>query len=415
MVSCGAHEGDNSMTGTWIEVDLDAVVRNYQEIIKHIHAKSRCMAVIKADAYGLGAVEVAHALARVGCEAFAVTRVEEGLILREHGIEGIILVLGPTTREEWPKAIAARLQLTISDLSSISELNEICADMAAESPTQVQVHLKVETGMGRTGFQFSELEELALLLKKAPHLQAAGIYTHFARAARRDRAYTLKQYERFTSFTVRLHELGIHPTWKHVCNSAAFLDYPEWHHDFVRIGTLLIGHYPGQGFGEKIKLSDPWVAKSRIVHLRKVPKGTYVGYHSIYRTKAETQLAVIPVGYADGFGLEPHFTPQGWLDLVKIIIKNFAAMFGIFFGQELVELKGKTVRVAGKIGMQLTVLDVGMINCVLGDEVRIPLRRTVANPRIPRKYRQSEQILSDWVKEEGILLNHTEYSSKGEG
>ncbi|HUX46533.1 MAG TPA: alanine racemase, partial [Desulfosporosinus sp.] len=105
------------MAETWIEVDLDAVVGNYQEIIKHLSAGSRCMAVVKADAYGLGAVEVAHALVRAGCEAFAVTRVEEGLILREHGIEGLILVLGPTTQEEWPKAIAAQLQLTLSELS----------------------------------------------------------------------------------------------------------------------------------------------------------------------------------------------------------------------------------------------------------------------------------------------------------
>jgi len=391
------------MAGTWIEVDLDAVVENYQEIVKQLRSESRCMAVVKADAYGLGAVEVARALERTGCEAFAVTRVEEGLILREHGIKGLILVLGPTTQEEWPKAIAARLQLTLSELSSIVELNETCSELEAEYPTLVQVHLKLETGMGRTGFRVSELEALALALEKAPHLEVAGVYTHFARAARRDKGYTLGQYERFTFFTARLAELGIHPTWKHVCNSAAFLDYPEWHHDFVRIGTLLIGHYPGQGFSGKLTLSDPWSAKSRIVHLRKVPKGTYVGYQSIYRTKAETQLAVIPVGYADGFGIAPHFTPQGWVDFIKIVIKNFAALFGIFLGVERVELKEKTVRVAGKIGMQLTVLDVGMQDCALGDEVAIPLRRTLANPRIPRKYRQNGQIFSERVMEEGIL------------
>jgi len=368
------------------------------------------MAVVKADAYGLGAVEVARALARVGCEAFAVTRVEEGLILREHGIEGLILVLGPTTREEWSQAIAARLQLTLSELSSIVELNETCSDLESERPTLAQVQLKLETGMGRTGFRFSEMEALALVLEKAPHLQVTGVYTHFARAALKDKGYTLGQYERFTACTARLEELGIHPTWKHVCNSAAFLDYPEWHHDFVRIGTLLIGHYPGQGFSGKLTLNDPWLAKSRIVHLRKVPKGTYVGYQGIYCTKAETQLAVIPVGYADGFGIAPHFTPLGWGDFLKIVIKNFVALFGIFLGLEQVELRGKAVPIAGKIGMQLTVIDVGMQGCSLGDEVGIPLRRTLANPRIPRKYRQDGQILSERVMEEGILPSHKEYS-----
>lgn len=396
------------MAGTWIEVDLDAVVRNYQEVVEHLRSGARCMAVVKADAYGLGAIEVARALERAGCEAFAVTRVEEGLILREHGIRGVILVLGPTTKEEWPSAIAAQLQLTLSELSWIAELDETFSELGCQYP--VQVHLKLETGMARTGFRFSELERLATALAKASHIHVAGVYTHFARAAQRDQRYTLGQYERFSASADRLEELGICLPWKHVCNSAAFLDYPQWHHDFVRIGTLLIGHYPGQGFKGKLTLSDPWVAKSRIVHLRKVPKGTDVGYQSIYRTKAETQLAVIPVGYADGFGLEPHFTPRGGIDFVKIVIKNLAALFGIFLGQERVELKGRTVRVAGKIGMQLTVIDVGMQDCALGDEAVIPLRRTVTNPRISRKYRQGGQILSERVLEEGISLVSTEYS-----
>ncbi|TGE33961.1 alanine racemase [Desulfosporosinus sp. Sb-LF] len=396
------------MADTWIEVDLDAVVGNYREIVKHLRPKARCMAVVKADAYGLGAVEVAQALERDGCEAFAVTRVDEGLILREHGIKGLILVLGPTTREEWAKAITAQLHLTIAELSWISELNEVCSEL--DPHESVQVHLKLETGMGRTGFQFTELEAIALALAKAPYIHVAGAYTHFARAAQRDRQYTLGQYNRFRAFMARLGELEIRPTWQHVCNSAAFLDYPEWHHDFVRIGTLLIGHYPAQGFTGAMPLKDPWVAKSRIVHLRKVPKGTDVGYQSIYRTKAETQLAVIPVGYADGFGVAPNFIPQGWLDFLKIVIKNLAALFGIFLGQERILLKNRTVRVAGKIGMQLTVIDVGLQNCTLGDEVEIPLRRTVANPRIRRTYRQKEQISSERVMEEGVLPVYTEYS-----
>ena len=397
------------MAGTWIEVDLDAVVGNYREVIKHLHPKAKCMAVVKADAYGLGAVVVARALEQAGCEAFAVTKVEEGLILREHGIGGLILVLGPTSQEEWPKALAAKLELTISDLSSIPELDAVCKQLDQD----VSVHLKLETGMGRTGFRFPELESLQVALAKVSRIKVSGVYTHFARAAQKDRNYTLSQYERFKGSTARLEELGIHPTWKHVCNSAAFLDYPEWHHDFVRIGTLLIGHYPGPGFSGKLTLKDPWVAKSKIVHLRKVPKGTDVGYQSIYRTKAETQLAVIPVGYADGFGVAPHFTPQGWIDFLKIVIKNLLALFGIFLGQERVELKGRAVRVAGKIGMQLTVIDVGMQDCALGDEVGIPLRRTVTNPRIPRKYRQDGEMLSVRVLEEGVLTTPTEYAHEG--
>ncbi|AET70920.1 alanine racemase [Desulfosporosinus orientis DSM 765] len=394
------------MAGTWIEVDLDAVAGNYREIVRHLRPQARCMAVVKADAYGLGAVQVALALERTGCEAFAVTKVEEGLILREHGIKGAILVLGPSTAEEWPKAMEAQLHLTLSELSAITEINEVCLDLEQE----VSVHIKLETGMGRTGFRFSELEALAHNLAAARQLKVMGVYTHFARAAQKDKSYTSEQYELFKSYTAKLEELGIHPLWKHVCNSAAFLDYPEWHHDFVRIGTLLIGHYPGPGFSGKLTLADPWIAKSKIVHLRKVPKGTYVGYQSIYCTKEETQLAVIPVGYADGLGIAPHFVPQGWVDFLKIIIKNFAALFGIFLSQERVELRGRTVRVAGKIGMQLTVIDVGLQECTLGDEVKIPLRRTLANPRIHRKYKQDGRIFAERIMEEGVSAIYPEYS-----
>lgn len=402
------------MAGAWIEVDLDAVVENYHEVTKHLRPEARCMAVVKADAYGLGSIEVARALEGAGCEAFAVTRVEEGLILREHGIKGLILVLGPTLKEEWPRAIDAQLQLTLSEILWIKELDEFCSNMKQKPQQKVQVHIKVETGMGRTGFRHSELGELVTTLTNASHLEVVGIYTHFARAAQRDQSYTLKQYERFVESTAYLEERGICPTWKHVCNSAAFLDHPEWHHDFVRIGTLLIGHYPGQGFSKKLSLKDPWTAKCQIVHLRKVPKGTDVGYQSIYQTREETQLAVIPVGYADGFGVAPHFVPQGWFDFMKIVFKNFMALFGVFFGQERVELKGRTVCVAGKIGMQLTVLDVGRQDCALGDEVVIPLRRTVASPRVVRKYRKDGQILSNRVIKEGILPIYQEYPTSVE-
>lgn len=394
------------MDGIWIDVDLDAVMANFTEVMNHLRPGARCMAVVKADGYGLGAIEVARALQAAGCEAFAVTKVSEGLILRQHGINGIILVLGPTGQQEWTEAIQAGLHITLAEIASVSGLEEICRQLGC----QVNVHLKLETGMGRTGLVPGNLARLAHCLNEAPHIQVVGAYTHFARAAQRDRNYTRTQYEQFQTGVAELTKYGITPSWLHVCNSAAFLDYPEWHHDFVRIGTLLIGHYPASDFAGKLKLKDPWVAKSRISYVRRVPKGTYVGYQSIYRTKADTQLAVIPVGYADGFGVEPHLIPQGWVDFLKIILKNFLALFGVYLGQERVIHNGRTVRVAGKIGMQLTVLDVGLSECAPGGEVIIPLRRTIANPRILRVYWKDGRIFCKRFLEEGISYFHTEIS-----
>lgn len=379
------------MARCWIDINLDAVLANYRAVKGLLQGASRCMAVVKADGYGLGAGEMALALEREGCTAFAVTTVAEGLVLRRYGVKGTILVLGPTFEDEWEEAVKADLQLTLTAAQPLQGLQKLCSGL----DLQARVHIELETGMGRTGFSFDQLAQLADLLPECPNVVPEGIYTHFARAAQRDRAYTQRQFEAFKAGVAFLKERGIQPRYKHVCNSAAFLDYPEWHLDYVRVGTLLIGHYPGKGFAAKLKLTDPWSAKATVVHVQNVPKGTFVGYQSVYRTKRPTRLAVISVGYADGFGVEPHFVPQGWIDLGKIVVKNIAALFGKTLGREKITLRGRTVRVAGKIGMQLTVLDAGLGECRLGDEVEIPLRRTQANPCLCRRYWQSGELVGE--------------------
>jgi alanine racemase len=386
------------MSEAWVDIDLDAVVNNYQEVVKRLSSGAKVIAVVKADAYGLGAVEVARALIGQGCEALAVTTVDEGLILRKHGIQALILVMGPVAASQMEEAIQAGLQLTLSDLVMLKD----CAAAAARLQREVQVHLKLETGMGRTGLFEKDLGALAQALKEAEYVRAVGVYTHLARAAQRDKNYTHQQHVIFRRGVEKLEELGISGLWQHICNSAGFLDYPEWHHDFVRIGTLLTGHFPSPSFSGRLKLQDPWVAKARIMQLRTVPKGTFVGYQSIYKTKAETQLAVIPVGYADGFGVQPHFVPQGFWDFIKIVIKNFLALLGVYLGQETVSFKGQKIAVAGKIGMQLTVLDMGVVPCQVGDEVILPLRRTLANPRLRRQYWREKRLIAERVVEEGI-------------
>lgn len=393
------------MADLWIEVDLDAVKHNYRQVVSLLATGSQVMAVVKGDGYGLGAVEVSKALQEEGCQAFAVTTVAEALTLREHGIEETILVLGPSGSQEWTEAIKERIQLTVSQLDGIPILEK----MAAETDTQIKIQLKVETGMGRTGFNETIIDDLVKALHKSPHVVVEGVYTHFARAAQRDHTYTRTQHDKYQSFIHRLEDLGIDIPQKHVCNSASFLDYPQYHYDMVRIGTLLGGHFPAISFRDKLKLRDPWSAKARIVHIQQVAKGTSVGYQSIYKSKTDTTLAVITVGYTDGFGVEPRFIPQGIIDLGKIIVKNIAALWRIQLGQEKIILKGKSIKIAGKIGMQLTVLDVGGIECSWGDEVEIPLRRTSANPRILRFYKINQEIFRIRIIKEGFLSVNTEY------
>lgn len=370
------------MSDLWIEVDLDAIKYNYRQITSGLSEGCRLMAVVKADAYGLGAVEIARSLQEEGCTAFAVTTISEALLLRAQQISGQILVLGPSSPEDWPVAVKENIELTMSQLDWIPVLDKL----AAACGVKAKVQLKIETGMGRTGFTGEQLQELAALLAAASQLEVTGAYTHFARGAQQDREYTRTQHDRFIEALDMLATSGIHIPQKHVCNSAAFLDHPEYHYDLVRVGTLIIGHYPSPAFAGRLQLKDPWLAKARVVYVQKVPKGTFVGYQSRYKTKSDTTLAVIPIGYADGFGVEPKLVPQNIVDLMKIIIKNTAALFGIQLGKETLQLKGKSVSVAGKIGMQLTVLDTGQISCQPGDEIVVPLRRTQANPRITRMY-----------------------------
>lgn len=394
------------MSDHWIEIDLDAVKHNYRQVVSILTPKSQVMAVVKADGYGLGAVEVAKALQEEGCKDFAVTTIAEALTLRAHGITDTILVLGPTGSQDWPDAIAAGIQLTVSQLAWIPILEE----MAAQARTCVEIQLKLETGMGRTGFIESMANDLAIALSNAPHVVVRGGYTHFANAAQRDHAYTKIQNDKYLSFINRLEDVGVSIPIKHVSNSAAFLDHPQYHYDRVRIGTLLGGHFPSIEFRGKLDIKDPWKAKARVVHVQQVAKGTPVGYQGIYRTKTDTTLAVIAVGYADGFGVEPRLIPQGIIDLAKIITKNIAALWGIQLGQEQILFKDKRVKIAGKIGMQLTVLDVGGIECNYGDEVEVPIRRTLANTRTARIYKINNEYFTIRTIKEGFLSLNTEYS-----
>ncbi|MGI5902138.1 MAG: alanine racemase [Desulfitobacteriia bacterium] len=395
------------MADLWIEIDLDAVKHNYRQVVSNLEPSCKVMAVVKADAYGLGAIEVARALEEEGCSTFAVTNISEAVVLRQGGIEGKILVLGPSSVEEWPLAVQQGLELTIAQLNLIPLLDEI----AAQQGLRAGIHLKIETGFGRAGFTREMLPSLAEEIKKVSHLEVLGAYTHLARGAQREHEYSRLQHQKFISSLEKLAELGVTVPSKHICNSAGFLDFPEYHYDFVRIGTLLGGHFPSPAFEGRLDLQDPWKVLAKIVHLQKVPKGTYVGYQSLYKTKQETTLAVIPIGYADGFGLEPKLIPQGVIDLGKIIIKNIASLFGWQLGREKVTWRGKPVRIAGKIGMQLTVIDVGDLPCQLGDQITLPLRRTCASARITRIYKKNGEFYRKRIIKEGFSPLHREYFS----
>ncbi|MCL1791872.1 MAG: alanine racemase [Peptococcaceae bacterium] len=379
----------------WIEIDLAAVRANFAQVAAYKKPEVRCMAVVKANGYGLGAEALSKTLARAGCDAFGVTTVAQGAALRRAGIRGLILVLGPSQQEEWQEAIEEDLTLSISEVGMLRDLNEYCTEFCRRSP--LDIHLEIETGLGRTGLFPEDLKAVLPLLRGLRSLKVTGIYTHFAQAEnKKGEKYTRQQFRQFSEAVAFLEENGIHPGLRHVCNSPALLAFPEFQLDMVRIGTLLIGQSPAPHLGGKLKLVDPWTAKARILQVKVVPAGKHIGYDGLYKTRANTQLAMIGLGYADGFSLEPRLVPKGLLDLIKIVVKNIILLCNLpwYAGSDNIFLGGHRVRVAGKVGMELTMLDVGQMPCDVGQEVIVPMRRASAGPRMQRIYIDEQAVIS---------------------
>ncbi len=250
------------------------------------------MAVVKAVLWP-GCVEVGKTLQEEGCKLFAVTTVAEALILREQGITGEILVLGPSAKEDWEAAILQDIQLSVAQGEWVPALDHF----AQEAGREAFIHLKLETGMGRTGFTGDKLRDLSEALKNASSITVMGAFTHLARGAQRDRRYTENQHVRFITAII---------SWKNWCTYSAET-YCNSAQPWISRNIIMIckmelfwRHFPSPAFEGMLDLKDPWTAKAKITHLQKVPKGTNVGYQSLYKSKTTTNLAVVPVGYADG-------------------------------------------------------------------------------------------------------------------
>lgn len=373
----------------WIEIDLDAIVHNFQEVRRLIAPVVNILAVVKSDAYGHGAVDVARALEEAGADMLAVTTIDEGIELRINGITLPILIFSPLL--PFQAAIVLEYQLTpsIDNTEALEALNYIAKD----NKTRAGFHLKVETGMGRTGLFPKDILTFIKTMKDSSHVVMHGVYTHLATAMQEKKDYAREQY---TQFTRVLHELkaeGLDVGIAHIANTAAVLDLPEMHLDMVRVGTLLYGQYPSSEVTQKLVLKDPWKVKALIVSLKKFSAGATIGYGRDYTVKKPMDIATIPVGYADGFGVFPHTRPVKMNDFVKSTAKGIAHMAGLV-PVNTVKVAGKKVPVVGRMGMQLSMIDVTGQNVKLGDEVTVGMRRTTANARLPRVYLKDGQVQS---------------------
>ena len=307
-------------------VDLDAIASNYRFLAYRV-APRRLYAVVKADAYGHGAGPVAARLARAGADRFAVANPEEGTALRRGGIAGEILVLSRVDPEDVPRLAAYGLTPTLYDAAQAEGI----AAAAKGASVPLPVHLELDTGMGRAGFRPEELDFVVALFRHAPGLRLAGTFANLSRADDPSSPETARQVERLRAAASRLRDAGLAPGLVHASNSAAILGAePAWL-DAVRPGLALYGIAP-RGFSEAASLVPAMTLEARVTAVRRVPADTPLGYGGRFVTERPTTIAVLPIGYHDGFRRS-------------------------FSGRVAVLLGGKRAPVVGAVSMDVTLVD----------------------------------------------------------
>ena len=335
---------------TWAEVSLSALRQNFRTVQAHVGAKVTVCAVVKADAYGHGAVECSRALEAEGASWLGVTSLDEAIPLREAGIQSNILLMTGFWRGEETEIVRLRLTPTVWEPWHIESMEKAAAALGA---SRHPVHLKVDTGMGRLGVAVEELPAVLAALQAAKHLELGGFSTHLASSEIMDAPSVADQKHKFEEARRMLRDAGFTPTFVHMANTGAVISRKETWHTMVRPGIALYGYYlPFQRAGREVgggtlrlpvKPILTW--KTRILSLRSFPADQPLGYGATYVTKAPAHVAVLPVGYADGFNRQ--LSNRG-----RVIVRDHYAP------------------IVGRISMDLTLADVtGIPGIAVGDEV----------------------------------------------
>lgn len=282
---------------TVAEINLDHLSHNLEQVRLRVGSSAEILAVVKANAYGHGAVPVARRLVSDGVAMLGVATVEEGTLLREAGIEAPILILGGIFGEDLTAAAAFHFRPVVYSREILRSLSKA----ALAAGTDIDVHVKVDTGMGRLGTALDDLPDLLAAIAQAPGLRVEGILTHFAEADLADAEFARLQMTLFERAVRMLREEGMAPRYVHAANSAAILTLPESHQTLVRPGIALYGYLPSPALSFPTPLRPVMSFKTKIVHVKTVPAGTPISYGRTFVTKRTSRIGTLPAGYADGF------------------------------------------------------------------------------------------------------------------
>ncbi|HXC68240.1 MAG TPA: alanine racemase [Nitrospiraceae bacterium] len=288
---------NSTLLPTYATIHLAALAHNLSQIKRYLSHDCDIMAVVKANAYGHGAVETAQALSHQGIERFAVASLDEGITLRHADLSASIIVLGAPLEEQVPDLVAYRLTPVVSDGLILPSL----AKAARSQPAPYPIHLKLETGMGRLGLSPEELLSLLddPILRGPLHIE--GLMTHLADADGTDSAFTERQLGLFRSMVEQIQQRGLTIPLLHTANSAAIVRFPDTHFSLVRPGIMLYGYHTLPPSIPAPDLKPVLSLQSTIVQLRSIPRGGTVSYNGTFVAKRPTRIAVLPIGYADGY------------------------------------------------------------------------------------------------------------------
>jgi len=337
---------------TWVEIDLSALEHNFFQIKNTVGRNVKTLLVLKADAYGHGAVPLAKRLIKCKADFFGLASIEEAIIFRNNNIHTPILLMGVLLKSFFPAILKYNIIPTICDATVAYELNQYLKRVGKVIP----VHLKIDTGMNRIGVWHNDFFEFVKSIKKNDRLLIEGVYTHLA-SADSDKNFTIKQLNIFRETIKVLESFNIKPKYIHAANSAAIIGYKNSYFNLVRPGLMIYGLYPDNNSNRILSLKPLMTFKTRVISIRQVLRGASIGYGRTYIAKKDMKIAVLPVGYADGYNR---------------LLSN----------RGFVLIRGQYCPIVGRICMDYTMVDISKVEARLGDEVVLFGRQRGAEIRI---------------------------------
>ena len=383
----------------WAEINLDNLANNIREVRRVTNKKAKVTAVIKADGYGHGAISIGKVLLENGADRFAVATLSEAIQLRASFPNTEIMVLGYTPSELAIDIITNNIIQTIYTIEQAQEYSKVALSLE----NKAKIHIKLDTGMSRLGMVYSdETIESILEMSKLDGLEIEGIFTHFAVADETDKTFTFKQVEKFNHIVSKLEERGLYIPIKHVSNSAGIIDLPEFNFDMVRAGIMLYGLYPSENVNkDAVNLKEVMCLKAKVSQVKELEANCGVSYGLKYKSDKKSQIATLPIGYADGYTR-------------------------MLSGKAKVVINGFKTAIIGNICMDQCIIDVTNINTKVGDEVVLfggndasgitidsvaESLNTInyeivcmVDKRVPRVYIQDEEIID--IKDDVLILSN---------